>query len=273
MPLYEVRSLEVRGNPVEEYEVISRRPVGEVYIRPESGDVSFDDPHGASAFETEVIVGLMQFQMLDEDALEALGQSNLRVMTDGGLLWIEEYEEAFVKVTNPDEAEYEEFIERVEHPGTPRADRRQAELQADVDEAQERNRVNQGDEVFVETREGFRPRYQLVAQPNVPYVSEDGIGFWDDTLYDVKNHKVSGHELHLGLGYDVDEKIGARIVAEVIVTHHNRPGATDRFVWPLEDWQRRPSLGWDPLTSTEMHPTKAQLEAILVALDQYLEQR
>ncbi len=79
------------------------------------------------------------------------------------------------------------------------------------------------------------------------------------------------YDIRFVLGYDA-----GRLGVEVLVGASVDPRPLtqrDRFEWDLAEWQRRPTFGFDPLTSEEIRPTKKQLAEILVALDQYLEKR
>ncbi len=80
--------------------------------------------------------------------------------------------------------------------------------------------------------------------------------------------KINGYDLLIELGYYRDTE---RIGVEVVVGNMLRPHTSDRFEWPLAEWQRNPTFGFDPMTREELTPTPKQLEAILVSLDSFME--
>lgn len=82
------------------------------------------------------------------------------------------------------------------------------------------------------------------------------------------------YDVEIILGYD-SGRLGIEVRACRAGSPHIHPGVpddvTDRFEWDLADWQRHPTLGFNPADSEELKPTKKQLGEILVALDRYLE--
>ncbi len=87
---------------------------------------------------------------------------------------------------------------------------------------------------------------------------------WNDAWDLAKRNEFEvPHTVEVTLGYD-DGQLGVEL---------DPIGVSDRFEWSLADWQRRPTFGFDPVTSEELRPTKAQVQDILVALDRYLESR
>jgi len=74
------------------------------------------------------------------------------------------------------------------------------------------------------------------------------------------------YRLHIEVSLQ-DEK--SSIVIKVSVDDGD---TSDTFWWPLADWQRNPSLGYNPTTGKKLKkPSERQLAEILVALDQALE--
>ncbi len=78
-------------------------------------------------------------------------------------------------------------------------------------------------------------------------------------------HKLHGYTLRIAVGfYRALERIGVEVSVDDGDT-------SDRFEWPLAEWMERKTLGFDPMTSEKLRPSKAQLQELLVALDHFME--
>ncbi len=86
-------------------------------------------------------------------------------------------------------------------------------------------------------------------------------------------HKIRGYGLSIEFGfYAAEERIGIEVRAGD-VGDNGAENTSDRFEFDLAEWHRRPTLGFDPVTSEELVPTKAQVNEILVSLDRFMESR
>lgn len=84
----------------------------------------------------------------------------------------------------------------------------------------------------------------------------------------VPRYLVPPHEIEIVLSA-VDNVIRSDVTLHRLGGPPRLPN--DSFEWYLADWQRKPTLGFNPLTREEIIPNKKQVEEILVALDQFLE--
>ncbi len=80
---------------------------------------------------------------------------------------------------------------------------------------------------------------------------------WDLAM---KQKFVVPYDLSVLIGYSVSES-ESQVVSEV-EDRFPLPAVSpvDRFSWPLADWQRAPTFGFDPLTSEQLTPTRKQVE-------------
>ncbi len=303
MPLYEARSLDVLGNPVDGYEVNESHVMGDVYIppHPETQTGLFD------AFNRAVSDALVDRGWLAQPNNRGQGEYEIEG-PEAGLLTVLGPEAAWAGAVDG-----------------PRRDRFIDMIRLD-DRASTRARTNattqlQSGEQLVRV-DGMRPLVDLEPQQ----LADDGpadaeVEFWntvieykhdkkkyravgpcgscsppgilveveegdtgnvvtqrcdecriydDDQSAEQALHKIRGYALTIELGYYADtERIGVEIRAGDV--DRGEGNTSDRFEWPLADWQRNPTFGFDPVTSEPLAPTKEQVDEILVALDHFME--
>lgn len=265
MPIYEARSLDVNGNPVDGYEVNDTRSLGEVYVQPAS---LFDDDMTADAagWSDAIIAALVDRKWLSVNAPRMLEAGELELEFNDREVTISEFEEAFV--AQLDDALKDRFLEMVPVP-RPTGQRRSHLEDRLADQLEEGEELGE--------QGGHRPIIALEEQWTTDQIRDGKHQVWEGRVLVPAaggNMTPDEHEILIVVMYDEE---GARLGIDVTVlsrdgmTDPDHVGADDSFEWPLADWQRSPTLGFDPLTSEELEPTKQQLEEILVSLDAYLE--
>ncbi len=237
MPLYEARSLDALGNPVDGYEVNDTRNLGEVYINP-------------LAAESMLNEGNIPYTLVDAGLLGGAVEVDARSSDDVTFVVLEE---AFAR-SWPDGGT--SFIEVMSQDGRARERMRQK---------LERELKMNGEGAELEVVDGYRPVLSLEPQFISDNIAEEE--FWSS---DPERHLASlthpnGWRTYIELAFDEESQ---RIQARVLVDDGN---TSDAFEWQFVDWRKKPSLGWDPVSSEEIVPTKSQMEQILVAMDAFLE--
>lgn len=255
MPIYEVRSVDAVGNPVDGYEVNDTRRVGEVYIPP-SGEIGMqDDERVRERYDGQIIGALADAGLLGDHVY------GMPVVEHVNEIEIYEPEVCFAG----EDQGRERYIEMAPAQGVSPAERRRYEAAED-----RARRELQGDEELV-TIDNLVPILFLEPQElRGEGPTADGTAFWETKVKvdHADNLQSDSHQSRIILGY-ADGRLGVEIVAQ----DGRSPLSSDRFEWDLVEWQRKPSFGYDPLTNDELSPTKAQVREILVALDQHLETR
>jgi hypothetical protein len=241
--------------PIDGYEVNDTRRLGEVYVQPYLLFVD-DMTADAAALDVSIVAALVDRKWLSVGAPRLLEEGRLQFDHQGdGLVTIEEQETAFVGDVGYSNPRYI-AIAPVGAAAFERA-RSQAE-----------RRLEPGENLL--TGDGFRPILELEQQ----FTSDDiRHGPGRSLVWETKtpvpasegNMTPDEHTLHIEVVYSTES---GRIGTVVTVLDS---GLSDDFEWNLADWQRRPTLGFDPLTTEELTPTQKQLEEILVSLDAFLE--
>ncbi len=306
MPLYEARSLDVLGNPVDGYEVNDTRRLGEVYIPPhpetQTGLFEAFSQHvlGALADRGWTSSSTEGYEVRDED--EAIG--------------ILSHEEAFVGDNDNDGPRFIAMspISQIDRNAAGNETGRRMYHRA---RAAAEEQLHEDEELLLE--EGDRPALSLHPQEltdqgpaeaevefwNVVYEysrdarqrrargpcgscrppgilqemeSDRGVNtercdecdiYPDDEHARVALAKLQGYNLSIELGFYADtQRIGVEVRAGDV--DEGEGNTSDRFEWDLAEWQRHPTFGFDPVTSEPLAPTAKQVEEILVALDHFM---
>ncbi len=310
MPIYEARSLDVLGNPVDGYEVNDYRALGEVYLSPTALETATSDVEDSNSILRELAAkGWLPERPHAPEQIEWEGVDQDLIVYAPDNAWA-----GFI-------GDEPRFISMMEPPRlglTGGARNRQIERDRAAAEAKLRT-----DETL-DMVEGRRPVLELAHQEwrGDGGPDADGVEFWntvieykhdkktyrkvgpcgscmppgilvemteDDTgrvttqrcdecnLYedDVEAeralHKIRGYGLAIELGFYTPEgRIGIEVRAGD-VGDNGAENVSDRFEMPMVDWNSRPTLGFDPVTGEELLPTKSQVSEILVSLDKFLE--
>lgn len=336
MPLYEVISLDVVGNPVDGFEVNDTRELGEVYIAPPREEIGYQDPpHARQQYEASIFKALADAEFIGDHGgeLEIEFNEDDFDVNEQVSAWVGEYEGAggdarFLEM-QPTRRDPNRLLEENEtlgvvsdfmpilhcepqilHGGGPVVDRteffRIKKSQPERDEARQlafefseelrrelspenftetvrRNAEETDDRIchshdFCDANMAMAAAFETVTGREYrPLDGDADDELWQEAWGLAKEWGFDPpYDIEVILGYD-----GGRLGIEVRACRgsagspHVHPGVPDdirdRFEWFLADWQRRPTLGFNPADSEELKPTKKQLEEILVALDRYLE--
>ncbi len=236
MPIYEVRSLDVLGNPVDGYEVNDTRRLGEVYLPP------------GSTYDEGVINALVEKGFLTENAVELLHANELAVEDVDDQIEVQTREVAFSGDNDNDGAR---FIEMA--PDAPPNSAKYRRAQESAERALEEGETLQFDE-------GYRPWLNLM---NLQEYVKGLKPFWSTKFK--RFGQFEPIEIVASISPDflhIQFEVGPGGIGS---------GSDDEFNWHLADWNRRPTFGFDPITSEEIRPTTDQLAEILVALDHFME--
>ncbi len=260
MPIYTVRALETSGNPVDGYEIIGDRVLGQIYVPPARPPDDDLEQRARDQWWHEQLI------------TQELARAGFGVewgMNAGFHLFFETYghettvllpESAFAARRGHDER----FLLLVRVPENDRVPPGNARGRRYLENATwEATAKLQPGEALTQV-DANRPILSLMPQAIISPVVDP---FW------VKEFIPQGsYTLVVELRY-FDMRLNIEVYSKRL-RHVRNPAHNDFFEWPLDQWLAAPTLGFDPVNGEPLPAlTKDQFEMILILIDAEMEKR
>ena len=270
MPIWTVMTLDVWGNAAEGFEINNQFRSGEVYIPPPPPPPAPEADH-----QPTILEALIENGDLNSQALREFEANTLQIEEGDGTIEISETDTELVVENRHGERRWLDYSGTLE-------EARELATEEALNPDRDGNLLGEGERPDdITEAEDQRPLLILEAQlTHGGGPDEDDVALWRTTIHvpaSSGNMTPDEHDLEVVVGYGfrprgewVDNQM---LGVEVVLLNEGRPEASDRFEWHINDWQKKPHLGFDPLTREKLKPTKKQVEEILVATDQFLEKR